>query len=163
MVRSTRSANRRQKEETGVDSLTLTVAGAAAIISDTIPRISRASRNCKPRCLHFAPSRAEFEEKYPDHFFCRECENLYQTWVIVGATPRHKVTNKHYLCSATHDNFIRPSQLKPISHYLINIIDDNEDDDDISIESDYGSDEDNNTSTSTSTSTTTIQATQEKN
>jgi hypothetical protein len=120
MVRSTRSTSTRQKLETGVDSMTVTLPDAAAIISGVIPRISRASRNSKPRCLHFTPSRAEFEDKYPDHFFCTECDNLYQTWVVLGATPRHKVTNRQYLCTATHDNFIRPSQLKPVSHYLIN-------------------------------------------
>jgi hypothetical protein len=119
MARSTRSTNTRQKLETGVDSTTVTLSDAATIISGVIPRISRASRNCKPRCLHFAPSRAEFENKYPDHFFCTECDSLYQTWVVIGAEPRNSVNCRKYLCSATHDNFIRPSQLKPVSHYLI--------------------------------------------
>jgi hypothetical protein len=44
MVRSTRSTNRRQKLETGVDSMTVTLPDAAAIIRGVIPRISRASR-----------------------------------------------------------------------------------------------------------------------
>jgi hypothetical protein len=122
MIRSTRSINKRQKQESGDDCLTVTPKDAAATISNVIPRISRASRNCKLRCLHFAPSRVEFEDKYPDHFFCTECDNLYQTWVVFGATPRHKVTNRQYLCQSNHDNFIRPTQLKPVSHYLINVI-----------------------------------------
>jgi hypothetical protein len=164
MVRSTRSVNKRQKQESGVDCLTVTPEDATAIISNAIPRISRASRNCKPRCLHFAPSRVEFEDKYPDHFFCTECDNLYQTWVVFGATPRHKVTNRQYLCQANHDNFIWPTQLKPVSHYLINVMDDDNDDDDISIESDYGSDNDNNNNINTTptTTTTTTTTTQEK-
>jgi hypothetical protein len=98
--------------------------------------------------------RAEFEDKYPDHFFCTECDNLYQTWVVFGATSRHKVTNRQYLCQANHDNFIRPTQLKPISHYLINVMDDDNGDDDIRIESDYGSDNDNNNNNNTTTTTT---------
>jgi hypothetical protein len=133
--------------------MTVTLPDAAAIMSGIIPRISRASRNCKPRCLHFAPSRAEFEHKYPDHFFCTQCDNLYQTWVAIGATPRHKVTNRQYLCTVTHDNSIRPSQLKPVSHYLINIMVDDDDDDDISIESNYGSDDDQTIITTTTTTT----------
>jgi hypothetical protein len=119
MVRSTRSSNRRQKLQTGVDYMKVTLPDANAIISGVIPKISRASRNCKPRCLHFAPSRAKFEEKYPDHFFCTECDNLYQTWVVIGAEPRNSVNCGKCLCTATHDNFIRPSQLKPVSEEVI--------------------------------------------
>jgi hypothetical protein len=36
---------------------------AAAIIKAAIPRISpRSTRNTKPRCLHLAPSKVEFEK-----------------------------------------------------------------------------------------------------
>jgi hypothetical protein len=142
MIRATRSANQRLKEETGFDSLTVTNTRARAIIAAAIPRISRDSRNCKPRCLHFAPSRAEFEDKYPDHFFCAQCDNLYQTWVIGIPDPRNSVNCRKYLCQAKHDNFIRPTQLKPVSHYLTNGMDDDDDDDVISIDSYYGDDGD---------------------
>jgi hypothetical protein len=127
------------------------------LIKKIIPRFSRATRNTKPRCLHFAPSRAEFQQKYPDHFFCSKCENLYQTWVIDGADDSCHVDSSRFMCEATHDNFISPSQLRPdvIAAMNRNVLDD----DDVSIEpseeSYYGSDDDNNTSKSTSTSTST--------
>jgi hypothetical protein len=112
--------------------------------------------------------KGRIEDKYPDHFFCSQCDELYQTWVVIGAEPRNSVNCRKYLCTAPHDNFIRPSQLKPVSHYLINVMDDDDDDDDeISIESDYGgSDDDNNNNLdnhTTTMTTTTITTTITKN
>ena len=160
MVRSSRSANRKQKEATGVDSLTVTVAGAADIINRIIPRFSRATRNTKPRCLHFAPSPAEFQHKYPDHFFCAKCDSLYQKFVVEGGDVRCNVNSSRYLCEATHENFIVPSQLKPVSHYLMDVNDDYYDsNDDISIESYYGSEDDNNNNNNNDPTTTTTTTT----
>jgi hypothetical protein len=141
MIRATRSANKRLKEETGVDSLTVTNTRARAIIESVLPRFTRATRNTKPRCLHFAPSPTEFQHKYPHHFFCGKCDNLYQKWVIDGADYRCNVDSARYMCEATHQNFIRPTQLKPVSYYLIND-DDDDDDDVISIDSYYGDGDD---------------------
>jgi hypothetical protein len=75
--------------------------------------------------------------------------------VIIGADQRSSVNGRKFLCQANHDNFIRPTQLKPVSHYLINVMDDNNDDNDISIESDYGSEIDNNNNINTTPPTTT--------
>ena len=163
MVRSSRSANRKQKEATGVDSLTVTVAGAADIINRILPRFSRATRNTKPRCLHFASSPSEFQYKYPDHFFCAKCDNLYQKFVVEGDANQCSVHSRRFLCEASHENFIFPSQLKPIPSRLLDVMDDDYDSyDDSSIESYYGSDDDNNNNnninnnaTPTTTTTTT--------
>ena len=77
------------------------------IITKIIPRIRR-GKPIKVRCLHLAPSRAEFQQKYPDHFFCSKCENLYQTWVIDGADDSCHVDSSRFMCEATHENFIFP-------------------------------------------------------
>ena len=84
MVRSSRSANRQQISDTGVDPLNGTVAGASDIIERILPRFSRDTLNTKPRCLHFASSPSEFYSRYPDHFFCAKCDNVYQKFVVEG-------------------------------------------------------------------------------
>ena len=134
------------------------------IITKIIPRIRR-GKPIKVRCLHLAPSRAEFQQKYPDHFFCSKCENLYQTWVIDGADDSCHVDSSRFMCEATHDNFISPSQLRPdvIAAMNRNVLDDDYDsNDDVSIESYYGSDDDNNTTTTTTTNNNNTTATRKQ-
>ena len=116
--------------------MNVTVDGAADIIARILPRITRATGAppYKVRCLHFAPSHAEFQHKYPDHFFCSKCDNVYQKWVIEGDADRCSVDSSRFMCEATHEDFLFPSQLKP------------------DLESYYGSDDDNNTSASASAS-----------
>jgi hypothetical protein len=43
---------------------------------------------------------------HPQGFFCAQCDNLYQQWVIVGPHKKHKVTSRLYQYQANHDNFI---------------------------------------------------------
>ena len=113
------------------------------IIKQIIPRIRR-GKPIKVRCLHLAPSRAEFQQKYPDHFFCSKCENLYQTWVIDGADDSCHVDSSRFMCEATHENFIGPTQLRPdvIAAMNRNILDDDDVSIELSEESYYGSDDD---------------------
>ena len=118
---------------------------ATAIIRNIIPRVTRTSRSTKPRCLHFASSRIEFERKYPDHFFCNKCDNVYNDFIL---TPhfnfKRNIDSNLYKCVATHDNFISPSQLKPKSFLLKNDVDNDDDDfDDINIDNDSNSVETN--------------------
>jgi hypothetical protein len=62
MVRSTnRSADKTQKQETGVNSLNVRV-HRFDIIQRILLRTTEATAN-KIRCLHFAPSHVEFQQK----------------------------------------------------------------------------------------------------
>ena len=136
-----RGARRSVEDEVDNDGGTITSFHAATIINAAIPRISsRSTRNTKPRCLHLAPSKIEFEFKYPKHLFCCNCESLYQKLVVEGG---YKVSpdSARYVCKATHDNFIYPTHLKSIHHSLINFVDD-DDMSDMGSELDYGVDDD---------------------
>ena len=105
---------------------------AAAIIRSIIPRVTRSSRTTKPRCLHFASSKTEFEQKYPDHFFCSKCENIYNDFILTPQNNfKRNVNSRAYYCVATHDNFITPTHLKSVFCRLkIDDDDDNDNDSD---------------------------------
>jgi hypothetical protein len=127
---------------------------AAAIIKAAIPRISsRSTRNTKPRCLHLAPSKVEFEKKYPKYLFCSNCENLYQK-LVVEQGRKVSPDSRRYMCEATHENFIHPTQLKPIHFLLVNIVDDVDDDvTSLGSELEYSDDADDNNNKQTNNNT----------
>ena len=144
----TRKHKQQYDDATGNDTTTVPTVDnqlATAIIRNIIPRITRATRLTKPQCLHFTSPRIEFEQKYPDHFFCNKCDNVYNDYILTPlSNHKRNINSRVYKCVATHDNFISPSQLKPKSFLLKNDADDDDDDyDDINIDNDSNSVETN--------------------
>jgi hypothetical protein len=64
--------------------------------------------------------------------------------------------SRRYMCEATHENFIHPTQLKPIHFLSVNIVDDVEDDvTSLGSELEYSDDADDNNNNNNNTQTTT--------
>jgi hypothetical protein len=60
--------------------------------------------------------------------------------------------SRRYMCEATHENFIHPTQLKPIHFLLVNIVDDVDDDvTSLGSELEYSDDADDNNNKQTTT------------
>ena len=95
-----------------------TEAHIAKRISEILPRFSRT--HSKPRCLHYAPSKNEFDARYPAFLFCRGCERVANDWIANPEMNSFRSLNSPtYKCTGDHEGFIGPTTKKKIQPWYL--------------------------------------------
>jgi hypothetical protein len=89
---------------------------------DELLELERATRGANPTCLHFGIDIAVRRARYPNYFFCNNCD-LWATDALVG-DQRKRISrdSRAYKCTALHTSFISPTT-KIKEHHTLKILD----------------------------------------
>ena len=84
--------------------------------------LERAARGANPTCLHFGIDTAVRRARYPNYFFCNNCD-LWATDALVG-DQRKRISrdSRAHKCTALHTSFISPAT-KIKEHHTLKILD----------------------------------------
>jgi hypothetical protein len=90
----------------------------ATPVKEDLLMLERATRGANPTCLHFGIDTDARRARYPDYFFCSNCDRWANDYLISFNRNQMKRESRTYKCTASHTNFITPTTKKKHHHTL---------------------------------------------
>jgi len=86
--------------------------------------LPRFTRGVKPRCINYAPSKEEFEDRFPGYLFCSSCDAVVRDYCCDASPSKRnkKISSRQYACSANHEGYVAPSTKVKSPWYRSNIL-----------------------------------------
>ena len=78
-------------------------------LKEELLKLERATRGSNPTCLHFGIDTDARRARYPDYFFCSNCDRWAIDYIISENRNRMSRNSQAYRCKAQHTSFITPT------------------------------------------------------